>query len=254
MNGISTTTNETYDSSFNSTQVYCYSLCSAGPATLIPFGMKTDENITDYTGQRLRDVTTHYKWQSDPSYLASNIMNAVDSSTVFDGQGNQMSQTITSFDESTYVPSGGEHGHATTVLQANNKGAAIVSRIAWTATGMVDHVIDARGNTSAQFAYGSQYGGLYPTTVTNALGQATNYGYDFNTGQVTTITDPNHQTTTNAYYLYGWLKRDSISRWRQRAVCLFSRCGCDLGSKSASGDADHRNWGAQRTNGPKDRV
>jgi hypothetical protein len=41
----------------------------------------------------------------------------------------------------------------------------------------------------------------------NALGQATNYTYDFNTGQVTSISDPNHQTTSYAYESpSGWLQ------------------------------------------------
>jgi YD repeat-containing protein len=47
---------------------------------------------------------------------------------------------------------------------------------------------------------------LYPTTVTNALGQTTTYTYDFNTGQVTSSADPNTQATTYGYYPYGLAK------------------------------------------------
>jgi YD repeat-containing protein len=72
---------------------------------------------------------------------------------------------------------------------------------------MVDHEIDGLGNTSASYQYGSAYGGLYPTTVTNALGQATTYSYDLNTGQKTTVTDPNQNTTAYTYYNDGRLSK-----------------------------------------------
>ncbi|WP_213804948.1 RHS repeat-associated core domain-containing protein [Granulicella sp. dw_53] len=205
--GVSTTTSYQYEQSFSAAEALCDDgTCQPDIVTVIPFGMKTDESIIDYSGKKIRDITTHYIWQSNPSYLTANIMAAVNISTVLDGSGNQMSQTTTSFDESSYVPYTGAHGHATTVSMANNNGAPVVTHTAWNATGMVDHVIDARGNTAAQYAYSSQYDGLYPTTLTNAAGQSTNYGYDFNTGQLASATDANNQTTTNSYYPYGWLK------------------------------------------------
>ncbi|WP_158943366.1 RHS repeat-associated core domain-containing protein [Granulicella sp. S190] len=206
VNGLSTTTSNAYDPGFSSTQLACYSSCAAGPATVLPLGLKTDERVTDYNGQLLRDVTTRYKWQDDSRYLSNNILNSVDLSTIFDGNGHQMSQTTTSFDDTAFVANPGVYGHPTTVTMANNMGAAIVTHTAWNANGMVDHTTDGRGYVSAQYTYGSQFSGLYPTTIKNALDQATTYGYDFNTGQVTSVIDSNNNTTITTYYPYGWLK------------------------------------------------
>jgi RHS repeat-associated protein len=55
------------------------------------------------------------------------------------------------------------------------------------------------------YLYSSTYYGAYPTTVTNALGQNTIIAYDFNTGHVTSTTDPNSQSTTNTYDIMGRL-------------------------------------------------
>jgi RHS repeat-associated protein len=204
--GVSTTTNYQYGQTFQTTSPVCEVTCTAGTTVVVPYGMKTDENVIDFSGQKLRDITTHYEWQDNASYLASNIINAVDISTTFNGSEAQLSQTTTSFDEASFETNSGVRGHPTTVSISNNPGSPIVTHTAWTASGMVDHTVDGKGVTSEQYTYGSQYDGLYPTTITNALGQPTTYGYDFNTGQITSVTDPNGQTTTNTYYPYGWLQ------------------------------------------------
>ena len=204
--GVSTTTNYQYVQSFQTTLPTCNNLtCTPETSLTTPYGMKTDENVIDFSGQKLRDITTHYIWQNNPSYLSSNIMNAVDVSTTFNGSETQVSQTTTSFDEASFEPNPGVRGHPTSVSISNNLGSPIVTHTAWTTSGMVDHTVDGKGVTSEQNTYGAQYDGLYPTVVANALGQTTTYGYDFNTGQVTSIIDANNKTTTNTLYPYGWL-------------------------------------------------
>ena len=49
------------------------------------------------------------------------------------------------------------------------------------------------------YAYSSTYAGSLPTAITNALNQTSNYGYDFNTGLLTSAEDPNNLTTTYTY-------------------------------------------------------
>jgi hypothetical protein len=137
--GTTTTTQYQYDQAFQSTQLACYFSCSAGPSTVIPLGFKTGEEVTDYSGTILSNTITHYEWESNPSYLSANILNAPDSITVLDGQGNQASKTTITYDESSYLANQGINGHATTITRSNNSGAAAVSHTAWTATGMVDH-------------------------------------------------------------------------------------------------------------------
>jgi YD repeat-containing protein len=52
---------------------------------------------------------------------------------------------------------------------------------------------------STSFLYSSTYRGALPTTVTNPLNQGTTNAYDFNTGLLTTTTDPNLQPTGYTY-------------------------------------------------------
>jgi YD repeat-containing protein len=51
--------------------------------------------------------------------------------------------------------------------------------------------------------WSDSYDGSYATTLTNAQGRSTTIGYDFNTGRVTSTTDPNLQQTTNTYDIMG---------------------------------------------------
>jgi YD repeat-containing protein len=53
--------------------------------------------------------------------------------------------------------------------------------------------------TTYQYNSASPYYGVYLTKVTNQLSQSTSYGYDSNTGAVTSITDPNSQPTYKQY-------------------------------------------------------
>ena len=53
--------------------------------------------------------------------------------------------------------------------------------------------------TTYQYNSASPYYGAYLTKVTNQLSQSTSYGYDSNTGAVTSITDPNSQPTYKQY-------------------------------------------------------
>ena len=65
-------------------------------------------------------------------------------------------------------------------------------------TGEVQKSTDPCANYST-YLYSASYYGAFLTTVTNMLNQSTIYGYDLNTGAVTSIEDPNSQTTTKGY-------------------------------------------------------
>jgi RHS repeat-associated protein len=71
---------------------------------------------------------------------------------------------------------------------------------------MIDHTVDGKGATNAQYTYGSQYDGLYPTIIANAVGQSQQYSYDLNSGLVTSIIDANKNTTGYAYTSAGDLQ------------------------------------------------
>ena len=76
----------------------------------------------------------------------------------------------------------------------------LVSNMVYYNTGEVQQSTDPCGYLTT-YQYSSTYFGAYPTTVTNALGQSTTYGYDLNSGSVTSIQDPNTSAppTTKSY-------------------------------------------------------
>jgi RHS repeat-associated protein len=65
-------------------------------------------------------------------------------------------------------------------------------------TGSPYKLVDPKLNAQT-FTYSSTYYGAYPTIVTNALNQSTTLAYDFNSGLLTTTTDPNGQTSSLSY-------------------------------------------------------
>ena len=54
-------------------------------------------------------------------------------------------------------------------------------------------------NNSTGYGYSAAYYGAFPTTVTNALSQTTTYTFDFSTGLVASVQDPNSLLTTYGY-------------------------------------------------------
>ena len=70
-------------------------------------------------------------------------------------------------------------------------------------TGVTYQSIDPLNNTTT-YAYSSTYVGAFPTAITNALSQITANAYDFNTGLLTSTTDPNLQPTTYTYDPESW--------------------------------------------------
>jgi YD repeat-containing protein len=239
--GISTTTTTGYDTSsitaimpscfeffdFDNSQYECGAPISSDapvPVTL-SLSIPTSTSITDYSSSVISNNTIKYAWQDSPYsyYFITNELDAPDVVNTFNGASRVFSvaQTATTLDERAYLGTpGAAPGHPTTVFRPDVEGS-VVTHTAWTAKGMVDHTVDANGNTDAQYTYGPSpcssayltppppltnppppppnFQGLYPTAITNALGQTTQYTWDCNTGQVASVTDPNN-VTTNYFY------------------------------------------------------
>jgi YD repeat-containing protein len=205
LDGFTTVSNTTYDSSFQAAFVSTY---LTGPTTTLSLGIPKTQSIADSSGATAKTIQTNYKWEGadGSSYRSANLLDTPNSATTLDGNGIQVAQTTTKYDEAAYS-SGCICGHPTTTTMWNNNGADIQTHIGWvSATGMVDYTVDANQVKNAQFTYGSQYHGLYPTIIKNALGQQTSYTYDFNTGKIASSTDPNTATTSYFYYDNGHLK------------------------------------------------
>jgi YD repeat-containing protein len=216
--GVSTTTSTSYGGSFaaqipacglyynvGANQWSCINVAEAGdqgPTVTLTLDIPTSTSVTDYSGSLLNTKYTNYLWQNSPNYYAANVLDTPSLMTIYDGQSNQVAQTSITYDETAYS-SGSIAGHPTTVLQWNITGPSVATHTGWTNYGMKSYSIDGRGNMSARYTYNytwnsSQFINLYPSAVTNALGQTTTYNiWDVNTGRPSSITDPNGVVTNN---------------------------------------------------------
>lgn len=209
-NGLTTKKTFTYDSGFTFVNPDPGDANSTFPGV---YGKIITESDFDYgsgqAGPMLRKTANSYSWQSDARYVAANLLDLKKSATTMDGNGNQVDQTLYSYDESGYLQPSGvttQHtsspapvqGHLTTVTSWLNTGSAPTSHISYFDTGNVYQKTDPLGHATT-YAYSNDYAGAYPTQVTNALGQSSSFTYDFNTGLPTGTTDSNRQTTSYTY-------------------------------------------------------
>ena len=162
-------------------------------------------------GSLLRTTTTNYLAFSNATYLTNNLVSLLSSVQITDGSGTQRELTTYGYDESSLAssgistnhdsapPDGTARGNRTSVHRwLNTTGANITSTATFLDTGELQTATDPLGNKTTT-AYSSTYVGAFPTTVTNALNQATNVAYDFDTGLVTSSTDANSLTTSYTY-------------------------------------------------------
>jgi RHS repeat-associated protein len=220
-NGQSTPTAQTtksYDSGFSF-------LAWNGSQNTGIYGKVVKQQDYDYPSgtSLLRTTNTSYAWQTGSnysSYLTNNFLNLPYSVEVQDGGGTRRAYTYYWYDESSLQSSGvteqkvaGEsypgnqtsvhrwlNGSTTTSTNCNVAvtNGYLVSNKVYFDTGEVQKNTDPCTYPTT-YAYSSTYYGAFPTTVTNALNQVTTYGYDLNTGAVTSIQDANLQTTTKNY-------------------------------------------------------
>jgi YD repeat-containing protein len=229
-NGQQSTVSKTYDKDHGSTFRFGLTANQVGILWANQQSGYTDSpwtvSETDYTGAVLRTTNTNYKAFSSSTYFGENLLDLVSSVQVTDGGGTQKAYTTYGYDESALQASGitqqkvaGEPypGNQTSIHRWLSNGSAVsqspcnvsvpnggylVTNNVYFDTGEIQKSTDPC-LYSTTYQYSSTYDGAYPTTVTNPLSQDTSYGYDFNTGAVTSITDPNLQLTTKSYDIMG---------------------------------------------------
>ena len=198
------------------------------------YGNVTGEQVYDCgnssgsPGSLIRSATTKYQALNGPnasSYLALTMLSLPYSVQVNDGSGNQASLTQYNYDETsltssgltsaqnfdTAPPSGTYRGNNTSVLRwlnsgtltcpngnSGGSGSNLISKSTYFNAGTIKVSSDPCGDTTT-YAYSPTYVDSVPTTVTNALGQQSAYGYDFNSGLKVSETDPNQRTTGYGY-------------------------------------------------------
>jgi RHS repeat-associated protein len=185
------------------------------PPAAASYGKVTDMKVYDYTtgsqGALLKETANSYLFESNSNYMNPGLFDLVSLQTIYDGSGNQDAQTTYSYDQTSLVTSGittqktppiygtGVYGLQTSKAAWLNTGPSNpTSTASYYDTGEVYQSFDPL-NHSTTYQYSGTYVGALPTSVTNALNQATTYTYRTDTGQKLTVTDPNSQTTTYSY-------------------------------------------------------
>ncbi len=170
------------------------------------FGMPTETDDYDY-GSGAPSSTPLRKILITYASLGSNINAFSQTTTVQNGAGTQIAQTTNNYDETTptvtsglpqHVAVSGSRGNLTSVNQwLNTTNANLTSHMTYYDTGMRSTSTDFNGHATTN-TYSSAFAGAYPTTIANALNQSTTINYD-PSGVVTSVKDPNNQTTSYTY-------------------------------------------------------
>jgi YD repeat-containing protein len=219
-NGQVTQEQQTYDPGFPFSDYinygfYCPSGCSS------PYGLIQTQSHYDYgngsPGPLLSTTNTNYVALSNSTYATANILDLPSSAVTLNGSGYKCAETDYAYDDpAKLTPSGVTEQHVAapnsvrgnlssttqqlspTPCQSNASWTPITSYHNVYDTGEPYQSIDPLGHTTT-YAYSPTYYGAYPTTVTNALNQSTAHVYDFNTGLLTSTTDPNSLTTSYSH-------------------------------------------------------
>jgi RHS repeat-associated protein len=248
-NGKTSQETKTYDSGFTFTSP----IPGGGNYTGL-YGKVIAQKEYDYgttsgvPGPLLKQTNTTYAWQSSnpnyATYLNNNMMNLVYSSQITDGTS-QKAYTQYGYDEASIVASGmgatqnldtavwtgSLRGNQTSVNRWRNlpSVATLSNTTTYYNTGMPSVAKDPLLNPTT-YSYSSTFQDAYVTQVQNALSQSTYHNYDYNTGLITSTTDPNSQVTTNSYDI-GW-RLTNVTRPTGGGQTSF--CYTDVGGSTCS--------------------
>lgn len=130
------------------------------------------------------------------------ILNKASHSYATDSNGNKVSEGWRYYDNnSSWYSVAPTLGRLTKEEKWSNSTSNAMIAYAYDAYGNTTSVTDAKGRATATI-YDSTYH-MYPSVVTNALGQTQSTTYDPKTGQVLTSTDPNSQVSKRVYDTFG---------------------------------------------------
>ena len=208
-NGQTATTTKQYDPSYGFKDY----MGNTSPVPVI-YGKAISETVNDYSGSALRTTNTQYLGLSNTNYLSNNIINPPYTVAIEDGTGKQQALTTYNYDqynlaasdvtEHLYSPPAGQYpGNLTSVTKwVNSGGPNVTTTNYFYNTGEINQSVDTNGHTTTYtFASGAPLYGAYLTQVSTPPPNSfsTEYGYDANSGKVTSIIDPNNNQKTYKY-------------------------------------------------------
>jgi RHS repeat-associated protein len=192
-NGQTSSVTLTYDPGF---QFYYYNSFGYNGISTGLYGVVTSKIETDYNGSTLRQTSTEYEWQVNPSYLSANLLSFPYQVGV-SGSGGTASVSCffgTAQSCTTYGYDG--IGNQTSVTQSLNTGPSPVTHYVYNGYGMPTSMTDPNNNTST---YGYDSTGVCMNLIKNPLGQTAQFICDSNTEQLTNYQDQNGQPTQYHY-------------------------------------------------------
>jgi YD repeat-containing protein len=222
-NGQVTQTKRTYDTGFTWSDASNWNW-NTGKQDTTPqqgfFGLVTSEITYDYgsgsPGPVLSTANTNYLALSNSSYLSANLLDLKSSVVILSPSGYKCAETDYAYDDSSRLFSSGvteQHIAPSSVrgnlssttrqltntpCQASASWSPLTSYHNVYDTGETYQSIDPLGHPTS-YAYSPFYYGAYATTITNAVNQSTTNVFDFNTGLLSSTTDPNSLTTSYGY-------------------------------------------------------
>lgn len=187
-------------------------------------------------GSLMRKTGYAYLHDGAGSYLDANIVDRVSSITVYDGAGNQASQSTNEYDVYTrngqsMTASGASHhtssfntsyqlrGNLTAVSKWAGGNAYITTTYRYDDAGNVISAYDPKGNRT-DYDYTDSWNNTsclpagivakaFPTLITNAKNQQTKRNYNVCTGTLASITDPNNKSIQYSYDSLGRVLTES---------------------------------------------
>jgi YD repeat-containing protein len=133
-------------------------------------------------------MTTTYAWNSAAGYLAANLLDLTSTQTITDAASSPASETDYSYDEMNFSPTG-LHGDLTSLTRVNQEGASQKMHAYYNNNGEMTGTVDGNGGTTSITAF--QCSGSLPQTISNALGQTSQYTFDCGTGVLTQFQSAN---------------------------------------------------------------
>ncbi|WNY29404.1 hypothetical protein MmiEs2_16310 [Methanimicrococcus stummii] len=128
------------------------------------------------------------------------ILDKISKKTLEDENGIKISETKYYYDEASDLNIPPSKGLVTRIENWNSFGEDLIQKFEYDLNGNPILQIDANGHTTAQEFEDNP---IYPTSITNALGQKTLLDYDYRIGKPIKITDPNGYETFNEYDNFG---------------------------------------------------
>ncbi len=164
-------------------------------------------------GGLTRKTAFSYLDDGSPTYQSKNIVDRVTDVKVMDGSGTTtLAETTIGYDnyaltsvtgmshhdDANYGTTNTVRGNPTAISRRAGGTNWLGTSLSYDTTGQVISISNFDGPVGT-ITYSPTLANAYPTTVTNMLGHANNFNYDFNTGLVTSSTDPNNQATSFSY-------------------------------------------------------